>query len=701
MRNGEIKMRKRIAIFLILTTVTLMPLKTTTSPFPPVQEPLDPVNVLVDEARGYNREWIPGEISIMAAYLEYYGFNITSIYEGNLTQELLSNYEILVLMFPAISYTGAEIVAVQNFVKQGGKLLLVGTAYLEYFRIGSPFNISNRHLNDIANLFNVTFNDDSFTRILSSENFVEHPLTTNVSSLVYKDGCTINTGNNVTTIVQHDNSTLAAAAEVDSARLVFVGTVYSFSWLVDERLSKPTDNYQFLLNIFNWLAYRDPEIAEIKHPLIEVTEEGPFLTEEEKDQFTLIRGAIDIQTSDAGGAGDPSDVIVERARELSYDFMAIIDYDNSLPNPLIGAVNARNYIQGKGYDMHIVSGVEATRGWGHASLFPITFDVWEREYPISDLEGLIPIFQEIVESGGIVKFNHPTLLEDTYNIYYKLEEYSMNTIDIINSAIQVGTGDAAVKYPFIGSADSHEVETINIVIQYLYVKNVTDSGIVDAILNKRSIVYTPSYDLWIGQKVWLDEYFSRMEEAEPIVASAEQFVLSSEAQGRNVTLASGYLNESLKALTNMNPDRAIRYSKLAIIAAGIEVNIEDIPTVLVGEEVNATVLITSSLNESVSLTLVIEGRNWTFPRGNTLNITIEPGGTRSANVSVIAQILGTLNLTARVLYGNLELSSTIASIYVIPEFPTGTLILLILIVLSVATAITKRRLLKTPIQRNK
>lgn len=693
-------MGKRLAVFSILLIATFMSFKATTSSFPSVQEPLDAVNVLVDEARGYNREWIPGEISIMAAYLKHHGFNITSIYEGNLTQELLSNYEILVLMFPAISYTEEEIVAVQNFVQQGGKLLLVGTAYLEYFRINSPLNISNRHLNDIANLFNVTFNDDSLSRILRSENFIEHPLTTNVSSLVYKDGCTINVTNNVTAIAQYDDNTLVAAAEVNSTRLVFVGTVYPFNWLVDERLSKPTDNYQFLLNIFNWLAYRDPEIAEIKHPLIEVTEEGPFLTEEEKDQFTLIRGAVDVQTSDACGAYDPSDVIVERARELSYDFMIILDYDNCIPNPLIGAVNARNYIQEKGYDMHIVSGVEATRGWGHASIFPITFDVWEREYPISDLEGLIPIFQEIVESGGIVKFNHPTLLADTYNIYYKLEDYSMNAIDIINSAIQVGTGDAAVRYPFMGAADSHSVWTIDRVIQYLYVRNVTDSGIVDAILNKRSIVYTPSYDLWIGQKVWLDEYFSRMEEAEPIVAGAEQFVLSSEAQGRNVTLASRYLNESLKALTNMNPDRVIRYSNLAITAAGIEVSIEDIPTFLVGEEVNATVLITSSLNESVSLTLVVEGKNWTFPGGNTLNITIEPGETRSANVSVIAQIPGTLNLTARILYGNLELSSTVTSIYVIPEFSTGTLILLILIVLTVATAITKRRLLKTPIQRN-
>jgi len=692
-------MKKMLTFFSILLIVTLMLFKATTLPIVSAQESTI-VDVLVDEAHGYNREWIPGEISIMAAYLNHYDFNVTSVYEGELTQEILSNYEILVLMFPAINYTGAEIAAIQNFVQQGGNLLLVGTAYLEYFRLNSPLAISNQHLNDIAHLFNVTFNDDAFTRILSSENILDHPVTTNVSSMVYKDGCTIDTGNNVTTIIQYDGSTLAAAAEVDSARLVFFGTVYPLNWLVDERLTKPTDNYQFLLNTFNWLAHRSLETAELKHPLIEVTEEGPLLTEEEKDEFTLIKGAVDVQTSDVGGAYDPSDVIVERAREISYDFLIICDYDNYPPNPLIGAINAKNYIQEKGYDMHITTGVEANRGWGHVSLFPITFDVWEREFPIPDLEGLIPIFQEIINNGGIAKFNHPTLLPDSYHLYYKLEEYNMNAIDVINSAIQVGTGDAAVEYPFMGAADAHSVWTIDRVIQYLYVRNISDSGIVDAILNKRSIIYTPSYDLWIGQKVWLDEYFSRMEEAEPVVANAEHFVSLSEAQGRNVTLASEYLNEALKALTNMNPDRAIRYSNLATISAGITVNIEEVPEALIGEEVNATVLITSFLNESVSLTLVVEGKNWVFPGGNNLSLTIDPGETRSTNVSMIAQNLGTSDLTARLLYGPLELASTIRSIYVIPEFPAWTLMLLMFMVLTVAIVIYKRRLLKTLVQRN-
>jgi hypothetical protein len=693
-------MKKMLTFLSILLIFSFTFFRATILPLVSAPEPVM-VDVLVDEAHGYNREWIPGEVSIMAAYLSYYDFNVTSVYEGELTQEALSNYEILVLMFPAIDYTGAEIAAVQNFVQQGGNLFLVGTAYLEYFRLNSPLAISNKHLNGIANLFNVTFNDDAVSRMLSSENILEHPVTTNVSSMVYKDGCTINAGNNVTTIIQYESSTLAAAAEVDSTRLVFFGTVFPLNWLVDERLAKPTDNYQFLLNTFNWLAHRDIEIAEIKHPLIEVTEEGPVLSEEEKDEFTLIKGAVDVQTSDVGGAYDPSDVIVERAREISYDFLIMCDYDNYPPNPLLGAINAKNYVQEKGYDIHITTGVEANRGWGHCSLFPITFDVWEREFPISDLEGLIPIFQEIIESGGIVKFNHPTLLrDDFYHLYYTLEEYSMNAIDAINSAIQVGGGDAAVTYPFMGAADAHSVGTIDRVIQYLYVRNVSDSGIVDAILNKRSIIYTPSYDLWIGQKVWLDEYFSRMEEAEPVVANAEHFVSLSEAQGRNVTLASEYLNESSKALTNMNPDRAIRYSNLATISAGITVNIEEVPEALIGEEANATVLITSFLNESVSLTLVAEGENWVFPGGNNLSLTIDPGETRSTNVSMISQILGMSDLTARLLYGHFELSSTTTSIYVIPEFPTWTPMLLMLIVLTVAIAIYKRRLLKPLDQRN-
>jgi uncharacterized membrane protein len=624
------------------------------------------VDVLVDEAHGFNREWIPGEVSIMAAYLNHYDFNVTSVYEGELTQEILSNYEILVLMFPAISYTGAEIAAVQNFVQQGGNLLLVGTAYLEYFRLNSPVDISNQQLNDIANLFNVTFNDDAFTKPpLSSEHFLEHPITTNVSSMVYKDGCTINHGNNVTTIIQYDDgSTLAAAAEVDSTRVVFFGTVFPLNWLVDERLSKPTDNYQFLLNVFNWLAHRNLEIAALKHPLLEVTEDGPLLAEEEKDQFTLIRGAIHLHTSDVGGASDPSDVIVERARELSYDFLVLCDYDNFPPNPLIGAINARNYIQERGYDMHIVSGVEANRGWGHVSLFPITLDVWEREFPIPDLEGMVPIFEEIVDGGGIVEFNHPTLLEDPNNIYYRLEDYSMNAIEIINSAIQVGIGDAAVRYPFTGACDAHSVWSVDRVIQYLYVRNNTDVGIVDAILNKRSIIYTPDAGLWIGQKVWLDEYFSRMDEVEPVVANAGSVVSSAQAQGRNVTLASTYLSEATDALTNMNPDRAKKYSTLATTAAGITATLEDVPAVTTGDATTATVSVSNLLTESIPLTLMVDGANWTFPAGNTLDFTVEPGETKTSTFSVIPQASGSLSLTAELLYGRFALSTDAVEVQV-------------------------------------
>ena len=89
---------KRKLTLSILLIFSLMFFKAPT--FPPIsaQEPVI-VNVLVDEAHGYNREWIPGEISTMAAYLNHYDFNVTSVYEGELTQEILSNYEILVVMF--------------------------------------------------------------------------------------------------------------------------------------------------------------------------------------------------------------------------------------------------------------------------------------------------------------------------------------------------------------------------------------------------------------------------------------------------------------------------------------------------------------------------------------------------------------------------------------------------------------------------
>lgn len=93
----------------------------------------------------------PSGTSVFANILQENGFSVSKNTETPLTTGKLKQYDVLVMMFPYRNYTDSEISAIQEFVKNGGGLLLVANPW------GVEDGDSNSIFNKIAQAFGVEF----------------------------------------------------------------------------------------------------------------------------------------------------------------------------------------------------------------------------------------------------------------------------------------------------------------------------------------------------------------------------------------------------------------------------------------------------------------------------------------------------------------------------------------------------------------
>ena len=64
--------------------------------------------------------------SSLATLLEQNGYSVSTLTDGPITPEKLNGYNVLVLMGPYGNYTDAEVNTINDFVNNGGGLLLAG-----------------------------------------------------------------------------------------------------------------------------------------------------------------------------------------------------------------------------------------------------------------------------------------------------------------------------------------------------------------------------------------------------------------------------------------------------------------------------------------------------------------------------------------------------------------------------------------------
>jgi hypothetical protein len=106
-----------------------------------------------------------------------------------LSKDLLSGYSVVVVKTPTESYSSSEIDALENYVQNGGSLILVGDHT-------DAFGMST-HLNPIASRFGASFNIDSFAdpddiRTLYSAGKLSHPFAKTLSDpFLFYTGCSL------------------------------------------------------------------------------------------------------------------------------------------------------------------------------------------------------------------------------------------------------------------------------------------------------------------------------------------------------------------------------------------------------------------------------------------------------------------------------------------------------------------------------
>lgn len=257
----------------------------------PVSAQTNDYKVLFDESQPY-----PGKFftinnigafgsSGFATLLQENGYSVSRVTEKPLTTEKLRGYDVLIILGNFRNYTDDEVKAINEFVKNGGGLLLVATSW------GEVDGDQNFSFNKIARSLGVSFayneviTDDEhylfFNNFVTITDIRPSPITNNVSKFYNVVGTYIKDPGTSTVVAYSDNDSFGdmgfpiegqqttsnfikdtnessgplpviSYMEYGKGRVVFMGSAGSFTNSVFYR-----DNAWILaLNSMNWLSHQ-------------------------------------------------------------------------------------------------------------------------------------------------------------------------------------------------------------------------------------------------------------------------------------------------------------------------------------------------------------------------------------------------------------------------------------------------------------
>lgn len=222
------------------------------------------------------------------------GYAMDQLYPGPLDQEVLSQYDILVLIDPEISFLESEIEDIQNWVASGGALLVIPDFYDEAISIEPSPNL-NRLLAPYG--VQLTGLYSGWNEITTD--IVEHPITRNVKSIWYHKACALEV-TEPSEILAWTKEPYAFLSTTMSCEVIVIAD----SNIMDYMGLGSADNKQLILNIFDWIGGKydhdlavtlnTPSIFELGDPLtIKATVANRGLNNETNVAVQLlINGAI-------------------------------------------------------------------------------------------------------------------------------------------------------------------------------------------------------------------------------------------------------------------------------------------------------------------------------------------------------------------------------------------------------------------------
>jgi len=182
--------------------------------------------------------------------------------ETPITQNSLKPFDILVFVCPDFARINTmEITEINNWVKQdGGGLLLLSHAGGDRGR--------NSNLSELSQNFGIVFENDQVldeTYNLGMENmpiitaFIPpHPITTSISSICFRSGCSLSVLGNAFSIVSSNetsepfSSALVCVSEPENGRICAIGSYEIFRDRVGGGFSND-EHPSFAYNLFSWL----------------------------------------------------------------------------------------------------------------------------------------------------------------------------------------------------------------------------------------------------------------------------------------------------------------------------------------------------------------------------------------------------------------------------------------------------------------
>lgn len=163
--------------------------------------------------------------------------------EGNLTYENLAPYDVLIINTPEWNFTAAEVAAVQNWVADGGGLILFGDWT-------SAFLLHNQNMNYLLSPFDLSLSEDDYTPFAYETSDSEmHPTTEYVTTIHYDGGVYVNVTGAAYPLWYNGSNIVSAAQEYGMGRVFLAGDINFLSNYIGSN-----DNMQYGVNLVNWIS---------------------------------------------------------------------------------------------------------------------------------------------------------------------------------------------------------------------------------------------------------------------------------------------------------------------------------------------------------------------------------------------------------------------------------------------------------------
>ncbi len=199
------------------------------------------------------------------------GHRVDVFNPGPISVENLKDYRVLMISLPLKKFSGDEVAALEDFVKNGGGLFLVGDE--------GNWKGFKDIINSVSDKFGITFNDDEVhdptDSIAESYSVIHtmkpHPIVDDVDKFVIYGGCSLNLSSDAQPVATGDDDTFStkeyykageyppvlAVSEVGGGRVVCIGDGSLFR----NRFINEFYNKQLALNIVDWLSKESKEEA--------------------------------------------------------------------------------------------------------------------------------------------------------------------------------------------------------------------------------------------------------------------------------------------------------------------------------------------------------------------------------------------------------------------------------------------------------